>query len=302
MSALRVINLNKTYANGLIAIKDVNLEIEQGGFFGLLGPNGAGKSTTINILSSLIRKTSGKVLIMNYDLDTEEVKAKSCLGIIPQEINLAMFENIVDILINQAGFYGVPRRIAAQRAKKYLTLLDLWDKRNNIAKDLSGGMKRRLMIARALMHEPQILILDEPTAGVDIEIRYLIWQLLLDLNKEGKTILLTSHYLEEVEKLCKNIAIIHHGEIIEQGNLKAILNKLDEEIFVVNLTTPLLLAQLSNSEVLRIIDPQTIELAISNAYNLGDVIAMLVAKGVGIKSISTKVNKLENFFLQVTKN
>ncbi len=302
MSALRVINLNKTYANGLVAIKDVNLEIEQGGFFGLLGPNGAGKSTTINILSSLIRKTSGKVLIMNYDLDTEEVKAKSCLGIIPQEINLAMFENIVDILINQAGFYGVPRRIAAQRAKKYLTLLDLWDKRNNIAKDLSGGMKRRLMIARALMHEPQILILDEPTAGVDIEIRYLIWQLLLDLNKEGKTILLTSHYLEEVEKLCKNIAIIHHGEIIEQGNLKAILNKLDEEIFVVNLTTPLLLAQLSNSEVLRIIDPQTIELAISNAYNLGDVIAMLVAKGVGIKSISTKVNKLENFFLQVTKN
>jgi ABC-2 type transport system ATP-binding protein len=302
MQALKVTNLNKTYANGFVAIKDVNLEITQGGFFGLLGPNGAGKSTTINILSSLIKKTSGKVFIMGYDLDAEEVKAKSCLGIIPQEINLAMFENIVDILVNQAGFYGVPRKIAAQRAEKYLNLLDLWGKRNNIAKDLSGGMKRRLMIARALMHEPQILILDEPTAGVDIEIRYLIWQLLLNLNKEGKTILLTSHYLEEVEKLCKNIAIIHRGNIIEQGNLKEILNKLDQEIFVVNLTKPLSQAQLADSEVLKIIDSQTIELLISNAYNLGDVIAMLVAKGIGIKSISTKVNKLENFFLQVTKN
>ncbi len=301
MLALEIDNLKKIYQNGYCAVNNINLKIEEGDFFGVLGPNGAGKSTTINILSSLITKTSGNISVLGYDIDKDPLKVKSLLGIIPQEINLALHENIVDILVTQAGFYGVPRKIALERAEKYLILLELWDKRNNISRNLSGGMKRRLMIARALMHDPKILILDEPTAGVDIEIRHLIWELLSDLNKSGKTILLTSHYLEEVERLCNNIAIIHHGLIVENGRVADILNKLDEEVYVLHLQEDAKQTQLTN-EHMKLTDSKTIELSVFSSSNLGKIIADLVANNIKIKSISNKINRLEKFFLQVTKN
>jgi ABC-2 type transport system ATP-binding protein len=301
MLALEIENLKKIYQNGYCAVDNINLKIEEGDFFGVLGPNGAGKSTTINILSSLITKTSGNISVLGYDIDKDPLKVKSLLGIIPQEINLALHENIVDILVTQAGFYGVPRKIALERAEKYLILLELWDKRNNISRSLSGGMKRRLMIARALMHDPKILILDEPTAGVDIEIRHLIWELLSDLNKSGKTILLTSHYLEEVERLCNNIAIIHHGLIVENGRVADILNKLDEEVYVLHLQEDAKQTQLTN-EHMKLTDSKTIELSVFSSSNLGKIIADLVANNIKIKSISNKINRLEKFFLQVTKN
>ncbi|KKB96391.1 Daunorubicin/doxorubicin resistance ATP-binding protein DrrA [Candidatus Arcanobacter lacustris] len=301
MLALEIENLKKIYQNGYCAVDNINLKIEEGDFFGVLGPNGAGKSTTINILSSLITKTSGNISVLGYSIDKDPLKVKSLLGIIPQEINLSLHENIVDILVTQAGFYGVPRKIALERAEKYLILLELWDKRNNISRNLSGGMKRRLMIARALMHDPKILILDEPTAGVDIEIRHLIWELLSDLNKSGKTILLTSHYLEEVERLCNNIAIIHHGLIVENGRVADILNKLDEEVYVLHLQEDAKQTQLTN-EHMKLTDSKTIELSVFSSSNLGKIIADLVANNIKIKSISNKINRLEKFFLQVTKN
>jgi ABC-2 type transport system ATP-binding protein len=301
MLALKIDNLKKIYQNGYCAIDNINLKIEEGDFFGILGPNGAGKSSTINILSSLVTKTSGNISVLGYDIDKDPSKVKSLLGIIPQEVNLALFENIVDILVTQAGFYGVPRKIALDRAEKYLNLLELWDKRNDIARSLSGGMKRRLMIARALIHDPKILILDEPTAGVDIEIRHLIWELLADLNKSGKTILLTSHYLEEVEKLCNNIAIIHHGLIVENGQVIDILNKLDEEVYILHLKEEANDLQLINNQM-KLTDSKTIELSVFSDSDLGAIIALLVANNIKIKNISSKINRLEKFFLQVTKN
>jgi ABC-2 type transport system ATP-binding protein len=301
MFALEIENLKKIYHNGYCAVNNINLKIEESDFFGILGPNGAGKSTTINILSSLITKTSGNISVLGYNIDQDPLKVKSLLGIIPQEINLALHENVVDILVTQAGFYGVPRKIALERAEKYLILLELWDKRNDNSRSLSGGMKRRLMIARALMHDPKILILDEPTAGVDIEIRHLIWELLSSLNKSGKTILLTSHYLEEVEKLCNNIAIIHHGLIVENGRMADILNKLDEEVYVLHLQEEATNAQLINNQM-RLIDNNTIELSVFSGQNLGKIISDLVTNNIKIKSINNKINRLEKFFLQVTKD
>lgn len=235
MQALNISGLTKTYKGGVQALKGIDLTVEQGDFFALLGPNGAGKSTTIGVISALVNKTSGKVSVFGHDVDTELEAAKSCIGLVPQEFNFNQFETVLQIVVNQAGYYGVPRSIAKERAEKYLTQLDLWEKRNSPARTLSGGMKRRLMIARSLMHEPKLLILDEPTAGVDIEIRRSMWQFLEEINQQGVTIILTTHYLEEAEMLCRNIAIIDKGVIVENTSIKALLSKLNIETFILDL-------------------------------------------------------------------
>ena len=300
MLALAINNLHKSYNNGFQALKGVDLQVEQGSFFGLLGPNGAGKSTLIGIVSSLVNKTQGTVKVLGLDIDKSSTKAKSLIGIVPQEINLAVFETVMDIVVNQAGFYGVDRKTAYNRAEKYLNALSLWDKRNEITRNLSGGMKRRLMIARALVHEPKLLILDEPTAGVDIEIRHQMWDFLVDLNKSGKTILLTSHYLEEIERLCKSIAIINEGKIIVADSVRNVLNNLGNETYILELHKSYLLKDLKFDNI-KIIDKQMLELTIKPSSDLGAIIAMLVASGLKIKSIQSKQNRLEELFLQVTK-
>ena len=249
MNALDIKQLNKTYSNGYVALRGIDLHVEAGDFFALLGPNGAGKSTTIGIISSLVNKSSGKISIFEFDLDTHLSEAKSCLGIVPQEINFSLFEPSIEIVLNQAGYYGINRKIALQRAEKYLKLLGLWEKRYDISRTLSGGFKRRLMIARALIHEPKILILDEPTAGVDVELRRSMWAFLRELNNKGTTIVLTTHYLEEAENLCKHIAIIDKGEIIERSTMKQLLGKLKVETFVLELENTL--AQLPASDLFR---------------------------------------------------
>ncbi len=232
MKALQITNLKKTYKSGLQALKGISLEVNEGDFFALLGPNGAGKSTTIGIITSLVNKTDGKVNIFGLDIDSHSVEAKSLIGVAPQEINFSQFENPLEILLNQAGYYGINRKIAYERAEKYLGYMGLWEKRNNPSRTLSGGLKRRLMIARALIHEPKLLILDEPTAGVDVELRRSMWDFLIEINKRGTTIVLTTHYLEEAENLCKNVAIIDKGNIIENTSIKSILSKLDIETFL----------------------------------------------------------------------
>ncbi len=228
MKALEIEGLEKTYGNGVVALRGIDLAVEPGDFYGLLGPNGAGKTTAIGIVTSLVNKTAGKVRVFGHDIDTAIEEAKACIGLVPQEINFNQFEKCADILINQAGFYGIPRKLAKVRAEKYLKQLSLWDKRDDISRNLSGGMKRRLMIARALVHEPRLLILDEPTAGVDIEIRRSMWEFLRRINGEGTTIILTTHYLEEAESLCRNIAIINHGRIIENARTRDLLGKLGD--------------------------------------------------------------------------
>ena len=300
MLALTINDLYKSYNNGFQALKGVDLQVEQGSFFGLLGPNGAGKSTLIGIVSSLVNKTQGTVKVLGFDIDKFPTKAKSLIGIVPQEINLAVFETVIDIIVNQAGFYGINRKTAYNRAEKYLNALSLWDKRNEITRNLSGGMKRRLMIARALVHEPKLLILDEPTAGVDIEIRHQMWNFLVDLNKSGKTILLTSHYLEEIERLCKSIAIINEGKIIVADSVKNVLNNMSNETYVLELQKSYPLKDLKFDHI-KVIDKQTLELSIKPSSDLGEIIAMLVASGLKIKSIQSKQNRLEELFLQVTK-
>src|SRR5580658_8786958 len=239
MNALSVRGLTKTYRNGVQALKGVDLEVEQGDFFALLGPNGAGKTTLIGIITSLVNKTAGVAQVFGHDIDRELEAAKACIGVVPQELNFNMFESPYTIVVNQAGFYGIPRPVARVRAEKYLKQLQLWDKRNGISRGLSGGMKRRLMIARALMHEPRLLILDEPTAGVDIEIRRSMWDFLRGINASGTTIILTTHYLEEAESLCRNIAIINGGRIVERDRMSSLLRRLDRETLVLDLKTAL---------------------------------------------------------------
>src|SRR5271167_4649859 len=242
MHALVLRQLTKIYKNGIQALKAIDLEVDEGDFFALLGPNGAGKTTAIGIITSLVNKTSGVVEVFGHDIDKELEVAKSCIGLVPQELNFNQFETCFTIVVNQAGFYGIPRRLAKERAEKYLKQLQLWERRNSIARALSGGMKRRLMIARALMHQPKLLILDEPTAGVDIEIRRSMWEFLRNINDQGTTIILTTHYLEEAENLCRNVAIIEGGNIIERDSMPNVLRKLQTEVFVFNLsesrTTP----------------------------------------------------------------
>ncbi|MDH5393735.1 MAG: ABC transporter ATP-binding protein [Gammaproteobacteria bacterium] len=300
MKALSITNLHKTYPNGFIALKGVNLEVEQGDFFALLGANGAGKSTTIGIISSLVNKTGGEVCVFGHNISTETSLAKSCIGLVPQEFNFNVFEPLEEILINQAGYYGIPRQIAKQRAEKYLKQLDLWDKRRQMARELSGGMKRRLMIARALVHEPKLLILDEPTAGVDIEIRRSMWHFLKQINNEGVTIILTTHYLEEAESLCNRIAIIDKGVTKEQTDMKSLLSSLNNETFVLDLNTndQPIPDSVEGCEMVKI-DNKTIEVNIAKTHSLNDLFQTLTRHGIDVMSMRNKTNRLEQLFLNV---
>ena len=299
MQALVLHQLTKVYKNGIRALKGIDLQVAEGDFFALLGPNGAGKTTAIGIATSLVNKTSGTVEVFGHDMDRELETAKSCIGLVPQEINFNLFETPFTIVVNQAGFYGIPRRIAKQRAEIYLKQLQLWERRNSIARSLSGGMKRRLMIARALMHEPRLLILDEPTAGVDIEIRRSMWEFLRGINAQGTTIILTTHYLEEAENLCRNVAIIEGGNIIERDSMQNVLRKLPTEVFVFNLRDPRAVAPLMAGFPAVLKDPHTLEIEMTKSQSLNDVFAQLSAQGVAVNSMRNKVNRLEELFMRL---
>ena len=299
MLALQVRRLVKQYRNGVQALKGIDLHDGEGDFFALLGPNGAGKSTLIGICTSLVSKSAGRISVFGHDLDDELEAAKSCIGIVPQEINLNQFETPETIVVNQAGFYGIPRPVARERAEKYLTALSLWDKRHQLARTLSGGMKRRLMIARALMHEPRLLILDEPTAGVDIEIRRSMWDFLRELNARGTTIILTTHYLEEAESLCRNIAIIDQGRIAEADRMDSLLRKLHTESFVLSLREPISIVPQLEGYDFDLIDPQTLEVEVSKDRDLNELFARLSADGVHVLSMRNKVNRLEEIFMRL---
>jgi len=301
MKALSFRQLTKTYKNGVRALKGIDLDVEEGDFFALLGPNGAGKTTAIGIVTSLVNKTSGKVEVFGYDIDTQLALAKSCIGLVPQEINFNQFETVSTILVNQAGFYGIPRRIAHQRLEKYLTALQLWDKRNSVSRTLSGGMKRRLMIARALMHEPKLLILDEPTAGVDIEVRRSMWTFMRDINASGTTIILTTHYLEEAESLCRHVAIIDKGQIIENDRMSRVLRKLQTEVFVFNLRNPLAAAPQLPGYTVAMPDDHTLEIEVSKDQNLNDIFSRLTSAGIEVLSMRNKTNRLEELFMRLVQ-
>lgn len=296
--ALDIKALKKTYKGGFTALKGIDLKVEQGDFFALLGPNGAGKSTTIGVITSLVNKSSGQVKVFGHDIDEELETAKSYLGLVPQEFNFNQFESLLTILINQAGYYGVERSIAHQRAEKYLKLLDLWAKRNDAGRMLSGGMKRRLMIARALMHEPKMLILDEPTAGVDIELRRSMWDFLRQLNKQGITIILTTHYLEEAEMLCRNIAIIDSGIIVENTTMKSLLAQLDVETIVLDLKHGAVEPKLEGF-CHRLVDQHTLEIDIKKAQRLNDVFSQLSQQNIDVQSMRNKSNRLEELFVSL---
>jgi ABC-2 type transport system ATP-binding protein len=303
MKALSVKELKKNYPNGVAALKGIDLDVEQGDFFALLGQNGAGKSTTIGIICSLINKSSGKIRIFDYDTDTDLAAAKSCIGIVPQEINFNSFEKISQILINQAGYYGIPRHTACERMEKYLSEMGLWEMRDQPAIRLSGGMKRRLMIARSLMNDPKLLILDEPTAGVDIELRHHLWRFLKKLNEAGTTIILTTHYLEEAEHLCKNVAIIDHGEIIENANMKALINRLNVQTMILDMAQPMPGLPTLDDYVWRLQDDTSIEVEIHRQQSLNDLFSKLTAQNIQISSMRNKTNRLEELFVHlVTQN
>ena len=300
MNALDIKSLKKTYTNGTNALKGINLQVNQGDFFGLLGPNGAGKSTVIGIVSSLIRKTSGSVKIFNTDIDENFPLAKSFIGITPQEINFNQFETVEDIVLNQAGFYGMPKNLAKERLNELLKKLRLEDKRKEVSRNLSGGMKRRLMIARALVHKPKLLLLDEPTAGVDIEIRHSIWSFLEELNNHGTTIILTTHNLEEVEILCKNIGIINSGHLIEDTSLRGLLSRLDSESYILDLENEVTDSQIADFPELRTIDKHQIEININKKEkSLNTLFRKLSDKGIAIRSMRNKNNRLEKLFLDL---
>ncbi|WP_299668087.1 ABC transporter ATP-binding protein [uncultured Psychromonas sp.] len=301
MNAIELQNITKTYKGGVVALKGVSLEVAEGDFYALLGPNGAGKSTTIGIISSLVNKSSGQVRVFGYDIDTQLEAAKSQIGLVPQEFNFNPFEPPLQILVNQAGFYGTPRKEAFIRAEKYLKQLDLWEKRNEPARELSGGMKRRLMIARALMHEPKLLILDEPTAGVDIELRRSMWEFLTKLNKQGVTIILTTHYLEEAESLCRNIGIINKGELVINTSMKELIGRLENETFILDVNSTAHLPETKDYK-LTIIDERTVELELAKAHSLNNVFELLTKQGVEVKSLRNKSNRLEELFLELVKN
>ncbi|WJG09152.1 ABC transporter ATP-binding protein [Aliiglaciecola sp. LCG003] len=301
MKALDISGLTKTYKGGTKALKGINLEVQEGDFFALLGPNGAGKSTTIGVISSLVNKSTGTVKVFGHSLDDALVEAKSCIGLVPQEFNFNQFETLLQIVINQAGYYGVPRGVAKQRAEKYLKQLDLWEKRNEPARELSGGMKRRLMIARALMHEPKMLILDEPTAGVDIEIRRSMWTFLKEINKQGITIILTTHYLEEAEMLCRNIAIIDKGIIVENTSMKALLSQLNMETFVLDLPVQSTPPSLTGFEY-RNVDDHTMEVDVKKDVGLNDVFRQLTEQQVSVLSMRNKSNRLEELFVRMVQS
>ncbi len=299
--ALDIQQLSKVYKSGTVALQGIDLQVNKGDFFALLGPNGAGKSTTIGIISSLVNKSGGSVKVFGFDTDTQLEDAKSCLGLVPQEFNFNQFETVLQIVVNQAGYYGVPKKLALERAEKYLSQLGLWDKRHQRSRELSGGMKRRLMIARALMHEPELLILDEPTAGVDIELRRSMWEFLRKINQQGVTIILTTHYLEEAEMLCRNIAIIDKGQIIENTSMKALLGKLTKETFVLDMTQVPDSLQLEGFSWRRL-DEHSIEVDVEKTQGLNPIFQQLTAQQIMVLSMRNKANRLEELFVSLVEN
>lgn len=301
MKSLSIENLTKVYANGLEALKGISLDVEEGDFFALLGPNGAGKSTTIGIISSLVNKTAGKVYVCEHDIDTEFDRAKACIGIVPQEVNFNQFETCLEVVVNQGGYYGIRHSLALQRAEKYLGQLGLWKRRSEVSRNLSGGLKRRLMIARALIHEPRILILDEPTAGVDVELRRSMWDFLTVLNKQGTTIVLTTHYLEEAERLCRNIAIIDHGLIIENTTMRSLLNKLHNETFILELRNAIARDFSIPGYDTRILDDHCLEVDVGKEQLLNALYDELSRYKIEVLSMRTKSNRLEELFLALVE-
>ena len=302
INALTIENLSKTYPNGVEALKGIDLQVEAGDFFALLGPNGAGKSTAIGIICSLVNKTSGSAKVFGYDIDTQRDSAKSCIGLVPQEFNFNQFEPVIEIVINQAGYYGIPRNEARERAEFYVQKLGLWGKRRDIARELSGGMKRRLMIARALVHEPKLLILDEPTAGVDIEIRRSMWNFMRETNAQGTTIILTTHYLEEAENLCKNIAIINNGLMVEHTAMNTLLTRLHAETFLLNLQEPLQTLPTIEGYKLTLIDRDTISVEISRDQTINHLFNQLDKHNIRVLSLRNKTNRLEEVFVNMMEH
>lgn len=299
--ALEINDLKKVYTGGVEALRGIDLKVEEGDFYALLGPNGAGKSTTIGIITSLVNKTSGKVKVFDYDIDGELMQAKRQIGLVPQEFNFNPFETVQQIVVNQAGYYGVPRKEAMERSEKYLKQSDLWGKRDTRARMLSGGMKRRLMIARALMHEPRLLILDEPTAGVDIELRRDMWRFLKELNESGTTIILTTHYLEEAEMLCRNIGIIQKGELIEDTSMKTLLAKLQFETFILDIEPTGAKPVITNFDS-ELIDQSTLTVEVARNQGINEVFEQLSEQGIKVLSMRNKSNRLEELFLKLTEN
>ncbi|MDX9667650.1 ABC transporter ATP-binding protein [Pseudomonas sp. P5_152] len=300
-SALSIRQLTKTYGNGFQALSGIDLDVAEGDFFALLGPNGAGKSTTIGILSTLVNKTSGSVNIFGHDLDRNPAALKRSIGVVPQEFNFNQFEKTFDIVVTQAGYYGIPPKVAKERAEQYLTQLGLWDKRDVPSRSLSGGMKRRLMIARALVHEPRLLILDEPTAGVDIELRRSMWSFLTELNQKGITIILTTHYLEEAEQLCRNIGIIDHGTIVENTSMRNLLGQLHVETFLLDLKHDMQVAPQLIGYPSRLIDSHTLEVQVDKAVGITALFAQLATQNIEVLSLRNKTNRLEELFVSLVE-
>ncbi len=300
-SALSIRQLGKTYGNGFQALKGIDLEVAEGDFFALLGPNGAGKSTTIGILSTLVNKTSGTVNVFGHDLDRSPSALKRCLGVVPQEFNFNQFEKTFDIVTTQAGYYGIPLKLAKARAEQYLTQLGLWDKRDVPSRMLSGGMKRRLMIARALVHQPRLLILDEPTAGVDIELRRSMWSFLTELNEQGISIILTTHYLEEAEQLCRNIGIIDHGRIVENTSMRELLGKLHVETLVLDLKDAQLLPPQLQGYPAQMLDAHTLEVQVEKSQGITALFRQLAGQNIEVLSLRNKTNRLEELFVSLVE-
>lgn len=301
MKALSIKNLKKTYSNGFEALKGLDLDVEAGDFFALLGPNGAGKSTLISIISSLVTKTSGEISVFGHDLEKQANLSKSLIGLVPQEINFNQFETVKNVVMNQAGFFGINRRDARIQTEICLRQMDLWDKRNSISRRLSGGMKRRLMIARAMVHKPKLLILDEPTAGVDIEIRRAMWEMMAEVNRQGTTIILTTHYLEEAESLCRNIAIINHGQIIEKSTMQNLLSRIHTEQFLLDIAQPLLAAPVIANYQIELADAQTLLVSVEKTHGLNPLFLQLSQLGISVLSMKNKSNRLEQLFIDLVQ-
>ena len=299
MKALSIRNLKKTYSNGFTALKGVDLEVESGDFFALLGPNGAGKSTAIGIISSLVNKTSGSVSIFGYDLIKDNIKAKSCIGLVPQEINFNQFETVKNIVLNQAGYYGISKKQAKLNTEKCLKQMSLWDKRDTVSRRLSGGMKRRVMIARALVHSPRLLILDEPTAGVDVEIRHSMWEMMKEVNEQGTTIILTTHYLEEAESLCRNIAIINNGVIVENSGMADLLTQVKKDYFVLDIAKPISVIPDIEGYEFELIDSKSLHVAVPKDKSLNPLFEQLSVKNIDVLSMKNKSNRLEQLFMDL---
>jgi ABC-2 type transport system ATP-binding protein len=300
-SALSIRQLTKTYGNGFQALHGIDLDVSEGDFFALLGPNGAGKSTTIGIISTLVNKTGGTVNVFGHDLDQQPSALKRCIGVVPQEFNFNQFEKVFDIVVTQAGYYGIPGKIAKARAEQYLEQLGLWDKRNVPSRELSGGMKRRLMIARALVHQPRLLILDEPTAGVDIELRRSMWSFLTELNQQGITIILTTHYLEEAEQLCRNIGIIDHGRIVENTSMRELLKKLHVETFLLDLKESLLVPPQLVGYPSQLLDHHTLEVQVEKTQGVTELFRQLGQQHIEVLSLRNKTNRLEELFVSLVE-